>query len=354
MTTYTIYPIPNDIRGSDYLKLFHASIEGASRENVRFAVKKFSWKELLLSRPNTDEKRVIHIHWETNIYGSEYILVSIVRMIYRFIGLWLAKLRGARILWTVHNLRAHDYPHPRIDAFGRSIMWRIADAATIQQKSYAKQEISRRKSPQIYYIPHPNFIGTFGPLWKGNKEEARKHCGITSEDIALLAFGSVRPYKELPTLIDAVTVARARGAHVVLLIAGKASKEYAQIIIEKAKDNPGVILRLGFVENHEIPEYLAASDYSILYYSESSLNSGPLLVSLSYGVPVITRDMPASEVIVSGKNGFTFHDQRELEDMLVNLKKLDVSDKGAIMGTAGPSWPDMAQELARAYRALWP
>ncbi len=353
---YNIYSIPYEMRGSKYLDLLKKSIEDGIQKDTVFKVKRFSWKELLFVARAPSERRLVQIHWETNIYGSEYALVSLIRMAYRFPGLLLLKLRGVKIVWTIHNLSAHDYPHPWIDSMGRSLMWHIVDAVTIQQKRFAeikKKERKGQKSPHIYYIPHPNFVGVFGPPWTGDRKKLRTKHGISPTSIVLLAFGSVRPYKELPTLIDAVTVARGKGADVVLLIAGKATEEYGQEILKKSYGNPAVIARLGFVNDAEVPEFMALSDYSALYYSDSSLNSGPLLVSLSYGIPVITRDMPASEIIVSGTNGLVFHDERELIKILLNLSTVHISGRDDIIRTSGPDWLTMAVELRRAYVELW-
>ena len=52
-------------------------------------------------------------------------------------------------------------------------MWRIADAVQIQQKSFADEMKRANEHPSIWYIPHPNFVGVFGPVWKGDRDELR-------------------------------------------------------------------------------------------------------------------------------------------------------------------------------------
>ncbi len=353
MTSYRIYSIPFEVRGLKYLELLHKSVE----EDPAFKVKPFSWKELLFSPCPSNERRLVQIQWETNVYGSEYALVSLVRMAYRFPGLLILKLRGVKIIWTIHNLHAHDYPHPWIDELGKRIMWHVADSVTIQQRGYAelkRKELSGRKKPRIYHIPHPNFVGIFGPEWSGDRNELRAKYGISIDSIVLLAFGSVRPYKELPKLMDAVTAAHRKGAPVILLITGKAGKEYGEELSKKAAGNPAVILRLGTVPDVEVPELMALCDYSALFYSDSSLNSGPLLMSLSYGRPVISRDMPAAEIIANGRNGFTFHDADGLVDILLKLKEVHISGKDDIIKSSGWDWSTMAVQLRKAYTELWP
>jgi len=349
---YRIYSIPNEVRGTEYLNLLYRSIERSSDAEATFVLRKFSWKELIFKH-SKNERRIIHVHWETNIYGSEYALVSIARMLYRFPGLMLAKLRGARIFWTIHNIRAHDYPHPWIDSLGRSIMWRIADAVHMQQKAYADEQMKLHAGKKTFYIPHANFVGIFGPVWTGDRDKLRAEFGISHKTIALLSFGSVRPYKELPKLIDAVSEARQKGVDVVLIIAGKASEEYLPVIEEKAKDSKGIIAHLRYIPNEDIPKYMAVSDYNALYYAESSLTSASLLLSLSYGVPVIIRDMPAAEIVRDGENGFVFHGHDELVSILEKLPNVRLQRGDAIIRTSGPDWAAMAQILRKAYLSLW-
>ncbi|MFZ2072139.1 MAG: glycosyltransferase [Minisyncoccia bacterium] len=352
MVKYNIYSIPYSINGSEYLNLLHKSIRENPLEDSTFDVKPFSWIKLLFLSFAKDERNIIHIHWETNIYGSKYIFVSLIRMLLKFPGFLLLKLLGIKIVWTVHNLYSHDYLHPRVDALGRFFMWKIADTVVVQQKKFEQSQLLFRPSKKIVFIQHPNFIGVFGPLWSGDKESLRNSYEIKSKEIILLAVGSVRPYKELPTLIDVINSSYKEGINVRLLIAGKASKEYGEIITNKVDNNPAIILRLGFVEMNEMSKLLALSDYSILYYGDSSLNSGPLILSLSYGVPVITRDMPASEIITK-ENGFVFHDSEELKNILRKLDKVTAFDRDAIIQSSGPDWPTMAIKLNETFRDLW-
>ena len=61
---------------------------------------------------------------------------------------------------------------------------------------------------------------------KATEMSFAQNSGIEKKTKALLAFGSVRPYKELPKLIDAVVDARKKGAAgVCLLIAGRGAVE---------------------------------------------------------------------------------------------------------------------------------
>lgn len=345
---YNIYPIPYEVRGLEYLNLLHKHIQNDTLPHATFHIEKFSWLRLFFASKKNN-KHTVHIHWETNIYGSKYAFVSLVRMVYRFLGLFLLKLRGIKVIWTMHNLEAHDYPHPWIDRIGKSIMWKLVDKVIIQEKNIADRESRQRKTSKIVHISQGNYVGVYGPLWQGNKEELRKKYNIKNGEIVLFALGSIRPYKELPILIDAVEEACKEGVNCKLLIMGKLSKEYEPIITKKAEGKSAIRLLSGFVENEKIPEVFALADYSVFYYGDSSLSSAAMMLSLSYGVPVITRNIPASEIIKEGINGYVFSSKNELKRILRNIKK-EIFDKNAIIGTVqGQDWVTVTDNLKHAY-----
>jgi len=353
MITYTIYPIPYEVRGLEYLNLLHKYVEKDTSNGAVFQIKKFSWTKLLFGFRSKNERRIVHIHWETNIYGSEYAVISIIRMVYRFLGLRLLKLRGVKIVWTMHNLRAHDYPHPFVDAIGRELTRCLSDAVVIQEKTFASEEARRRPSARIVFIPQGNYVGVYGQLWRGDRNQLRESYDIKTGEIILLALGSVRPYKALPVLMKIVSEARRQGAPVRLFIFGKTSEKYERTIREEADKTEAVTLHLGFVPDHKIPEVLALADYSIFYYEDSSLNSAAMMLSLSYGTPVIIRKIPASEIITK-QNGLVFQTAEELKNILLSLASVQPFDHNAIIDTvAHQDWPTVASKLCRLYNELF-
>ncbi len=350
MITYKIYPIPHEVRGLEYLNLLHKHIEALSGEGSVFQITKFSWKSLLFSRFSDTERHIIHIHWETNVYGSRFVLVSAFRITTRFFFLWILKLRGVKIVWTMHNVYAHDYPHPRVDALGKEIMWKLANTVIIQEKQFAQIEMKKRPRAHIEVIPQGNYVGVYGPLWKGDRKQIRESFGFTEQDVVLLSLGSVRPYKAIPDLIEVIKKASEENKHIKLLITGKISEEYKKIIIDAVAGNPAIVLKLGFVPDEKIPELLTVADYSVFYYKDSSLSSAAMILSLSYGTPVITRNIPASSMITEGINGYVFKTSLQLKNILMKLDSTLRQDRYTIISTIEQqTWNVVALDLSKIY-----
>lgn len=350
---YNIYFIPFEIRGPVYLEVLKKNINGISN-SISFTVNRFSWKKLLFSPNQKNERRVIHIHWESNIYGSKYLLVSIVKMILRFSFLFLIKkLKGAKIVWTMHNLKSHDYPHPKSDELGRRIMWMLADKVLLHEKSFADSEKQKRKHKDIECIPPGNYIGIYGELWHGDRAQLRKEYGLEKDAIVLLALGAVRPYKVLEPVIEAVKEVSKR-IPVQLLVVGRPSKEYGESLKKLADNDKSIVLDFNYFDDQDIPKIYGLADYSVLFYGESAIGSAAILLSLSYGVPVICRDFAVSELIIEGKNGFKFKNKEELIKIIEKLPEIKKFDPQNVMSTvANWNWHKMGNATRKAYISLY-
>ena len=211
----------------------------------------------------------------------------------------------------MHNFYAHDYPHPWIDKIGRFLLSNIADAIVVHQK---KSVISNKK---YYFIPHINYIDAYGS--KTNKDYILKRSlGFNDSDIIFLSFGAIAPYKKNEKIIEIMRKLK----DFKLFIAGKGEAGYVQTLkehVEKLNMSERVIIKNKFVIDEDVPRYLSIADYSIFYYDKSEMTSGGIILSLSYGIPVISRDIPGSK-IVNKDCGYVFKSDIELQSILKNLK----------------------------------
>ncbi len=350
MIKYNIYSIPNEVRGLEYLNLLYKNTMGQDGSENIFELRNFSWTKAFLIFNHKNEKNIVHIHWETNIYGSRYALISILRMILRFSILFVLKLTGIKIVWTMHNLEAHDYKHSEIDRLGKRIMWGIADRVIIQEKKIVEDKNNKK----VVWIPQGNYVGVYGELSKVDQKVLKKQNGFDENSILLLALGSIRPYKALSKLIEQIEIAVNQGAKIHLLIAGKLADDYKEVMEEAVRGKNFITLKAGFVPDKEIPSILNMADYTIYYYSKSSLSSAAMIMSLSYGTPVITRDIPASEMVQEGINGFIYKNDDELIRLLKNLKSKSYFKIENVVSTIeDQSWGRVAKELRELYINLY-
>lgn len=164
------------------------------------------------------------------------------------------------------------------------------------------------KDKSSFYTPMP--LKDFGQAHFKKKNDSK---------IILLFFGIIRGYKRLDWLIKAVKSVNANNLKVV--IAGYASAEDQQNILKLIGNDQSFETHFGFVKNEEIPQYFSNSDFLVLPY-ESATQSGPSLIAINYGLPIIASDVPAFKYLIKeGKNGFLFP-KDSLEDLTFLIQKI--------------------------------
>lgn len=345
-----IYVFPGKNTNNLFIELFKRSILAASplvnivdmpTDDLKWVIQ-HAWR-------TPGAKHIVHIHWPTILYGSAFVLKSIYLLIRN--GLMLVFIKTflrVRMVWTVHNAFAHDYPHPWIDRIGAAMVRCSADVIQAQQRS--TKESFERTFPRkrVEYVPHGSYEGVYGPV-QTRSAEWRTRNGYRTDDIVLLSLGVIAPYKRNEEMIQAVL--EQRNPRVRLLIAGKGDARYIKSLKAIAGSSDRIRFQEGFIPNEEIPLYLASTDYAIFFYDESEMTSGGMILALSYGVPVLTRRIPAAEVIC-GENGQVFQSRAELVRLLDQLERHSYTPDVVRMTVRGTEWPSVGEQLIRLYQSL--
>jgi glycosyltransferase involved in cell wall biosynthesis len=309
---------------------------------------------LLLRRPWTSRRRVLCIHWSTTLYGSKYVLKSLALLSANITSLAILKyVFSFKVVWVLHNNFAHDYPHPWIDAIGRALLIPLSDAFAAQQQVTAHVQARMYPNKRVVYIPHANYVGGFGPL-RPDKAAMRERFGFAKDDIVLLSLGAVKPYKKIECFIDALhELGSQLPPTIKLWIVGKGDADYIQMLKENAGDSPRIRIEPTYIPDEEVPAYAACADYGVFFFDESELTSASVLLALSYGLPVISRSIPGTEMIEEGRSGFVFEDTQELLDILRRLPGLKApSQESAIASVEGSDFRSVERRYMQLYEAL--
>lgn len=125
-----------------------------------------------------------------------------------------------------------------------------------------------------------------------------------------LFFGVIRDYKRPDLFIKAANKLKGKAN---FILAGNC-KELEKLKMLISTDNP-MKSEFRFLDNDEIPDYFCSVDFLILPYDDST-QSGPLLTSYNYNLPVIASSLPYFENMVDNrKTGFIFK-QGDLESLI--------------------------------------
>jgi beta-1,4-mannosyltransferase len=197
-----------------------------------------------------------------------------------------ARMRGTCVVWTVHNLRAHNQAHPTVERVFWQGWARLVDASL--HLSEAGREAALEQFPALrdkpsFVVPHPHYRTAYAP--SPPKAEARGQLGLPL-DARIVAFvGHIQAYKNVPALVHAFRELDDPTAR--LLVAGRpATVQLAHEIKDAARGDSRIDLRLKRVPDDELAVVVGAADVVALPYAEV-LNSGVALLALSLDRPVL-------------------------------------------------------------------
>jgi glycosyltransferase involved in cell wall biosynthesis len=316
------------------------------------APREYSIKRLLFS----NGPDFVHIHWPEGAIAHES-MQDVARATRRlFFGLKLALLRGARIVWTVHNAHPHDRYHPEIEPeFYRKLLKFVHGLVFLSETSraLAVEQIPELAAKPYAVIPH----GHYRPVLRGGppKSEARKRLGLPEKGLVLACIGSVRDYKNVPALVRAFRAAAKPSER--LAVAGNCADPVLKAEVEtESEGDDRILLHLERLDNQELETYHRAADLAVTPYTEI-LNSGSLLYALSCGVPFLgpeqgslaeVRERVGAEWVRLYEGSF---DERTLRRA---MDEIEASPPKGEPDLSSFDWPGIAKEMMAFYRSLLP
>jgi len=248
-------------------------------------VVEFSRRQLLFGeRPD-----IWHLHWPEGFLKTRGKLHTLARQSLLELLLGQARRRGTKILWTVHNLAAHDCDHPGLERrFWRRFIPRLDGIINLSERG---RRLALKKFPGLsktpsFVIPHGHYREIYPDTV--SRLEARRKLGLAEAGRVALFLGQIRPYKNLPRLLEVFSELKDQEA--VLLLAGRVQDHALKEQVQGAtRADPRIKARLELIPEEEVQLYLRASDLTVLPYGDL-LNSGVALLSLSFDCPVLAPE----------------------------------------------------------------
>ncbi len=252
---------------------------------------------------------VLHIHWTTRVCQEAASEEDAEQRLTRFAGtLALAKERGVRIVWTVHNAMAHDARYVELETQLYRVLAEAADKVHIMnpQTPEIVRETFTIDPAKTVAIPHPSYRG-----WYDNslsRKSARASLRLPQDAKAVLFFGNIKPYKGVLELIAAIKCLQEIDPSVHLLLAGRVSDADRGVLDAALSSGVKHIKELGYIPAEDTPRWFNAADLTVLPYKRS-LNSGSLQLAASFDLPALVPDQAELRAVYGGEQWVGFYEE---------------------------------------------
>jgi glycosyltransferase involved in cell wall biosynthesis len=121
----------------------------------------------------------------------------------------------------------------------------------------------------------------------------------TTAPLKFLFFGRILPYKGLDLFIEAISIAKSKGANIEAMVCGEGTLPMPQSKFHEL----GIELRNGWIPDGEIAEVLASCDVMVASHKEAS-QSGIIAAAFGAGMPVIATPVGGlREQVKQGETG---------------------------------------------------
>lgn len=302
----------------------------------------------------TKNKNIFHLHWVAFSLPSRNRFIQVLSFLNTLSSLYLIKLLGFKLIWTVHNILPHE-PETFNDNYIVKRLSRLCDAKIVHSKSTLDLMKSLDMDSSKTYI---NPIGTYKSVYKNivSKNDARKHLSISNNSFVYLFFGEIKPYKGIKNLIRSFKKIVEKHSSTTLIVVGRCWNNALRNDLEELKKefSKNVILHIKYIKDEEVQYYFNASDITVLPF-ESITTSSSTILSFSFGRPIITSDLPANYILpesiafkysLEDSNGlFT-----QMEKAFFDRASLDNMSKASEAYAATLSWKKIADETYKIYK----
>lgn len=324
-----------------YQKLLYNGVAELGETDVY----EFSPKRLYRSRWD-----IVHIHWPDGFWPRHNWAISLAYSLMLLLGLVFARWRGAKLVWTTHNVAAHERKNDRLRKLYMRAFTNLCDA--IINLSHENHQSSVAAYPNLDKVPYRivqhGLYDDHYPQHDLTWHECRAALDLPPEGGLILAIGNIRPYKGYDQLIASFNAMPGDiQKKWTLLIVGKANQdEYLTEITQQAGDTDRIIIRNMFVPDEDISLYFGAANLTALPYRVMQ-NSGVAYLSLGFGAPVFAPDM----------NSFIdlhryFPSMVELFDGEVTAGKLQnaLAEHDNAQDLLSPDWRPLRREISEVTR----
>lgn len=263
---YPTYTPSRDKSGNLYIKFFHDSFKQTQGIQLVNRIWKIGISSLLF---NLDAKIVI-IQWVDLIPQKKFGMFQSIALI---ILLKLCKIIGKKIVWILHNKRAHARESKMVD-YIMKFMAKVSDDVVVHSSDGVLFFDAKypKYAGKCRFIPHPVY-------------NDKEYDSITPK-YDYIVWGGINRHKINISFFDIVKKSEILSKRSFLLCGKCSDTILAELIKNKKGDN--IDFENRFLTDEELRDRISKSRCILFLYSEDSLlSSGAVIYSINFCKPII-------------------------------------------------------------------
>jgi len=216
-----------------------------------------------------------------------------------FTILLIAKLRGVKVVLTLHNVRPHE--RSRLHGWTTRALCRLADRCVVHSESNYRQALRERMLPENKLRKIKFGVLSFFNDAPADCAAARKALHLPADGLVVLCFGAIRPYKGIDVLLRAFAQLLPEVPSAALLIAGQPWGDWKphQDLADRLRISASMRMHLKYIPADEVKTYFHAADLCVLPYTHFDGQSGAGLAAMAFSKPTIVTDVGGLPELVS-------------------------------------------------------
>lgn len=288
---------------------------------------------------------ILHMHWIHSVYQSNIRILFILKSIIFFLKLIFYKIRGVKIIWTVHNIYPHSFKYKKLEKWIRSSVLKIVNKVIVASESIKIKLITELnvEESKIFVIPHGHYKG----VYKSNNIDFKQKYNIPKNNYVFLFFGAIKPYKGVLELVEVFNSCGDKNS--TLIVAGNPTTELYNKLNNVNSKN--IVFDLRFIPDEEIYDIIKCSDVVVLPYKEVT-TSGTAILALSLYRPIVA---PKTNFLNEYFDEYTsyLYDSKEtsLIDALIQVKTKEIYNVNRFIDKLNDlNWSNIATEIIKCYK----
>lgn len=339
------WPAFENKTGNPYTRLLYEAMEAETEVTV---------EGISLPRALAGSYDLWHVHWPDDFLSYSSPITATTYVVAELVLFAWARLRGAKLVWTVHDLGPHESRHPALERLFWHLFIPMVDGIVSLSEAARAQAADRfptlRRVPSAV-VPHGHYRSAYpDPV---PRDEARREYGLPLEARVAAFVGRIRPYKNVRSLVRTFRAWEAPEAR--LVVAGNpVSEELKRQIRAAAESDSRVQLALRFLEEAEVASVVSAADVVVLPY-ETITHSGTALLALSFDRPVVVPDREAMTELkerVGSEWVRTYAGDLMPEVLSDAMQWAETASRSERAPLDDLEWPELARQTAALYRRV--